>query len=269
MDNLGKYLKAIEFVKHYIQYTLKDLECNSAVVYGSSTLDGGFIDGHSDIDICAFTDKVEELGLDKILEYVVRTTHADFIDKKPTILCDSIADRVEFYIRHYQISLDITITTSKIIKNDDICDTSVYDSFDVLLGALYEHSIVLFGELPYYHEIKNNYFPFYSDEIRRKRLIVLSSRIKRYNSIIELLLKEKNYDLIDYLFKSRSYFFKWLFIYERKYPISLSKHIGIQLSSILNLPKQEIETLMLAGKGDIFNSTKQYLNLVDDYLNKY
>ena len=144
---LRKYKLELSKLTSYLKNDLHDLEIKAALVYGSSTYNDVFIEGVSDIDIIAYTDKLETMSPKEIIK-IVKKTKIDFKDKEPTVYVDHIGYRIEFYIKLPTISFDITLLPYTIPNfNKKEIDAS-YDSLEMLIGALYENSIVLFGKRP-------------------------------------------------------------------------------------------------------------------------
>ncbi len=269
MINFNEYKEALEYIKRYFLYDLKELEIVSAQIFGSTTYDGVFVRKISDIDICIFTPKMYTMDYRDIVQLIINNTKGDFIDKKPSIVVDYIADRIEFYINHPQIAIDVTVMAPELPNSNNMEETVAHDSVDMFLGAFYQYGIPLIGEVPKKKLVEETFFPFYSEELRKKRLDMLIPRIEKYNKRIEILIEQKNYDILDHIYKSRLYFLKWLFIYKRKYPVNLHKHLDYQLSTILCLPKKEREKLLFIGEGNLFKLASDYLQVVNSYLNEY
>lgn len=225
MINFNEYKETLEYIKRYFMQDLKELEIVSAQIYGSATYEKGFTKGVSDIDICIFTPKMYTMEYRDIVNYIKDNTKEDFIDKSPSVVVDYIADRIEFYINHPQIAVDVTIMAPELPNIKNMGETVVHDSIDMLLGAFYQYGIPLIGEIPCKKLVEEEFFPFYNDDLRKKRLDILIPRIEKYNKRIELLIEQKDYNILDYIYKSRGYFLKWLFIYKRKYPLNLYKHL--------------------------------------------
>ena len=74
---------------------------------------------------------------------------------------------------------------------------------------------------------------------------VLGKRLATYTKRVEMLVNDKDPDIMDHLYKTRNHFIKWLFMYEKKYPVCLHKHLKYQFDKILNLPQKEQEVLFL------------------------
>lgn len=269
MIDFNKYNEALNYIKRYFTQDLKELEIVSAQIFGSSTYEEGFIEGVSDIDICIFTPKMYSMKYQQIVDYIIRNTHGDFIDKKPSIVMDYIGNRIEFYINHPQIPIDITVMAPDLPNSNNMYETVAHDAVDVLLGAFYQHGVSLIGQVPKKELIEKEFFPFYNKELRKKRLDMLMPRIEKYNKRIELLIENQNNDILDHVYKARTYFLKWLFIYKRKYPVNMNKHLNYQLSKILNLPKDEKEKIMFVGEGNLFELASNYLQIANNYLSEY
>jgi len=269
MINFNEYNEAMQYIKRYFLEDLKELEIVSAQIFGSSTYDEGFVKEVSDIDICIFTPKMYTKKYQDIVDYIIYNTKGDFIDKKPSIVIDYIAERIEFYINHPQIAIDVTVMAPELPNSNNMEETVAHDSVDMFLGAFYQYGVPLIGEVPDLENIKKEFFPFYNDDLRRKRLDMLLPRIKKYNKRIEILIEQKSYDILDHIYKARIYFLKWLFIYKKKYPVNLQKHLDYQLTNIIGLPLNEKEKILFIGEGDLFKLASSYLQIVNNYLNEY
>ena len=263
---LRKYYSEINKVNDYLKNNLSELDICSVVIYGSSTYSGMFIEGVSDIDILAYSKKMKSFLPEEIID-MIKEQNMDFKDKEPVVYIDHIGYRIEFYIRFERISIDITILPYEIPNFEKRETDASYDSLEMLMGALYEHGIVLYGNRPFENYISKNFFPFYDDELRRKRLDIITTRLILYIERLDIYTNNHDANLIDHLYKTRNLFLKRLFIFKKKYPVNLSKHIDYQLQC-LYLSDQEIKTLEFLN-GDIFCISKEFLKLVNKYLQLY
>lgn len=261
---LSRYKDALRDIKNYLLTDLKELDIQAAQIYGSSTYGKGFRDGVSDIDICVYTDKMGQIPDEKIVDIVKRSGH-DFRDKQPTIIDDYIAHRIEFYIDHPDIPFDITILRPEIPRVNNVNNTSSYDSLDMIIGALYQHGVPLFGEIPEKQRVEKEFLPFYNDNLRRQRMDILGKRLSGYTKRVEMLVEDRDPDILDHLYKTRNHFIKWLFMYNRKYPVCLHKHLSYQFDNILELPKEEQEVLFFSKNQNIYASAEDFLNLSKRY----
>ncbi|MCI9586100.1 MAG: hypothetical protein HFH45_05675 [Bacilli bacterium] len=264
---LNNYKNAINDVINYLKNNLYELEISSAIIYGSSTYGDVFIEGVSDIDIIAYTDKMSTMHPSKIIE-ILKTVSDNFKDKEPVLYIDHIGYRIEFYFQHPDISFDITLLPLSIPNFEKRETDASYDSLEMIIGALYENSVVLFGNIPCLDMVKKDYFPFYDDNLRDKRLKVLTKRIISYTKRVEILTENRDPNLLDHLYKTRNHFLKWLFIYKRKYPVNLSKHLNYQLEK-LGLSTDEIEILQFLESGSLYEMANKYLDLSNKYLKLY
>lgn len=261
---LEKYKSALNDIKKYLQVDLNCLDIQAAQIYGSSTYGSGFKEGVSDIDICVYTDKMGKIS-DKQIVDIVNNSAQDFKDKQPTIIDDYIAHRIEFYVDHPDIPFDITILRPEIPRIENIAKTASYDSVDMIIGALYQHGIPLFGEIPEKKRVEEDFLPFYNDTLRRQRLDILGKRLATYTKRVEMLVNDRDPDILDHLYKTRNHFIKWLFMYKRKYPVCLHKHLAYQFDSILKLPKKEQKILFFSKNQNIYDSAQDFLNLSKKY----
>ena len=264
---LRKYKLELSKLISYLKNDLHDLEIKAALVYGSSTYNDVFIDGVSDIDIIAYTDKLETISPKEIIK-IVKKTKINFKDKEPTIYVDHIGYRIEFYIKLPTISFDITLLPYAIPNFNKKETDASYDSLEMLIGALYENSIVLFGKRPMEDIVQKEFYPFYSESLRKKRLKVITERLEVYNERVYLLTKNRDRNLMDHLYKTRNLFLKWLFIYKRKYPVNLSKHIDYQLKK-LDLNEKETMVLEFLNSKSLFEASLQYIKLSKKYIKEY
>ncbi len=263
---LKKYYHEITKTCDFLKNDLLELNICSAVIYGSSTYSGMFIEGVSDIDVLAYSKELKTFLPEEVIK-MIKEKNLEFKDKEPVLYIDHIGYRIEFYIQFKRISVDITLLPYEIPNFEKREIDASYDSLEMLIGAIYEKGIVLFGRQPADNYIAKNYFPFYNDELRRKRLDIIMNRLVLYIKRLEIYTNNRDANLIDHLYKTRNLFLKWLFIYKRKYPVNLSKHINYQLQS-LQLSDKEIKTLEFL-EGDIFYISKEFLKLVNKYLQLY
>lgn len=262
---LEKYKSALFEVERYLKEDLKALKIQSALIYGSSVYPNCFKDGTSDIDICAFTDVMNEKRPDEICS-VVRASHESFKDKPPVFMDDYIARRIEFYIQRPDISFDITLLALQIPRIDKMLMMPVNDGIDMVLGAFYQHGVPLFGQIPGREWFFKNAYPFYKDELRQARLEIIEKRLDIYLKRVQDYAVEKNPDTFDHFLKTRALFLKWLFIHKKKYPVCLHKHLDYQLGCILKLPAVEKDILLCHNQVPVSQAIGAFLDLSHQYL---
>lgn len=264
-----KYENTIEQVRVFLQDRLGRLAINSAIFFGSSTMgEGYFKDGVSDIDVCAFSDIMKPANYDDIVLEVQNSLSVETSDKAPTLLRDHTADRVEFFMEFPDIKIDMNIMSPGLPNTDEMHTTAAHDSLDLLYGNFYKYGVPFIGDIPLRNEIDEKFYPFYSDSLRTKRLDILTKRIKESNERVYSDI-EQSISVFDDVYKSRNYFLKWLFIYHRAYPISLTKHLDRQLTDFLGMNREEVEALQFSGSGDIIELTKNYLDLTRQYMDQF
>lgn len=269
MKHLKKYKTALLDVKKYLQEDLSSLGIESALIYGSSTYPKGFIDGVSDIDICAYSQEIKKENYSKIVE-AINDTGIDYGGKPPKLIKDHIANRVEFNYQHDDIKFDIMIIAPELPNKDIIKTSPKLCNIDMLVGTLYQYGIPLYGEVPDRENVQKNFLPFHSDNVRDIRLEDYGDRVKRYNQRIDVLAHNKDGDILDHMYKSKEYFTKWLFSYKRKYPVNLNKHLEFQMQEILGLDEKEAKTVLFTNEDkNIFESAKDFVNLSKRYFLEY
>lgn len=268
--NLDKYHYVIEQIRTILKEQLSDLSIDSAIIFGSSTYgDDCFNEGESDLDICAFTNQMTPDNYANIIHQIKSKLDYNFLDKPPVLLNDHIADRIEFTLQFPAIVVDMNIMSPGLPRIENITETAAHDSLELFFANFYQYGIPFIGQIPLEKDINSRFLPFYDDELRDTRLGILTSRIQKNNQRLSMSLQEDQADLLYAIYRSREYFFKWLFIYHRKYPLSLWKHLEYQLSHIIEMDKDEIDTLLFRRDVSMLDLCKGYLDLTNRYLKKY
>ena len=52
-----------------------------------------------------------------------------------------ISDRIEFYLNHPQIAIDVTMMAPELPNSRNMGETAAHDSVDMFLRAFYQHGI--------------------------------------------------------------------------------------------------------------------------------
>jgi hypothetical protein len=112
------------------------------------------------------------------------------------------------------------------------------DDFEVEVGNFLAYSVPLWQGSDYYDALQAQWLPYYSEELRLKRL----ERVRWYclNNLhhIPLYLERKLYfQSFDRLYNAYREFLQALFIAHRTYPIAYNKWIHEQIVEILGLPE--------------------------------
>ena len=199
---------------------LKNTHVTGAVIYGSWAY-GVWKARKSDIDVVLFAPKRECMAI---------AQNFGWNDKKPVHLKDHVGDRVEVNFYLNGVLFDITLvehplknyTTLSVLKTH-----GCYDGVDCVVGGIYQRGILIDGVMSDMDIYQKRMLPFYSDDIRQQRMQHLENRIVAY------LKKINNPDNLDALWNARRHFIKWIFMKNRKYPVSYTKHIDWQFRNIL------------------------------------
>jgi len=145
------------------------------------------------------------------------------------------------------------------------------DDFELQVGNFLAYSVPLWQGSNYLDELKEEWLPYYSEELRRKRL----ERVRWFclNNLhhIPLYMERGLYfQSFDRLYNAYQEFLQALFIARRTYPIAYNKWIHEQIVEILGLPElyeqlthlfeiRQFESHEIAEKG----------NEVEEILEKY
>ena len=187
----------------------------------------------------------------------------NYIDKRPIFIKDFINARIEYFYEIDGVPFDINIFPNKIWGYEDISDTVLHDALDVFFGGMNQYAETIYGSFQPLNEISNEVYPFYNTTIREKRLKMLESRISTIVSKIKSKIKNNDRDVFEYILKSRGYVIKWLFIESQVYPIDIYKHLNYQLSNMLSLNEEEIDSLLLLNSNNINDIIEKYLNFIE------
>jgi hypothetical protein len=111
------------------------------------------------------------------------------------------------------------------------------DDFEVEVGNFLAYSVPLWQGSDYYDDLKEQWLPYYGEDLRRKRL----ERVRWYclNNLhhIPLYIERRLYfQSFDRLYNAYREFLQALFIARRTYPIAYNKWIHEQIVEILGLP---------------------------------
>lgn len=200
--------------------SLKNTQVTGAVVYGSWAY-GIWKAGKSDIDVVLFAPKRECMTIAK---------NFGWNDKKPVHLNDHIGDRVEVNAWLNGVLFDVTLVEHPLKKYTApsvLATHGCYDGVDCVVGGIYQRGILIDGNMSDADIYHKRMVPFYSEDVRKKRMQHLEGRIVSY------LKKINDPDNLDALWNARRHFVRWIFIRDRKYPVSYTKHIDWQFRNIL------------------------------------
>ncbi len=96
----------------------------------------------------------------------------------------------------------------------------------------------------------------------------MTTRVQKNNERV-LSDIERGCSVFDDVYRSRSYFLKWLFIFKKTYPISLTKHLDRQLEDLLGMNREEIDILQFGGNEGIIDLTKKYIGMTEWYIDQF
>ena len=112
------------------------------------------------------------------------------------------------------------------------------DDFEIQVGNFLAYSVPLWQGSDYYMELKQQWLPYYNEDLRQKRL----ERVRWFclNNLhhVPLYIERKLYfQSFDRLYNAYQEFLQALFIARRTYPIAYNKWIREQVEEILGLPE--------------------------------
>lgn len=267
-----KYQETLHFCKSFFKHELGGLEIKTLVLFGSAAYSGCFNIGTSDLDIVALTNRAVADNLDGIVEvvrYRLRSIVKEWV-KYPHVVRDGAGNRVEFSIIHQGTVLDCKITRPVLPACEELKHSAVYDSTDIVIGAIVRDGIVIAGDKSDLDKMSLKYLPYYDDTVRNKRLQTIKDYLAPKEAYIKNMLKDDQSKAIEYFFAYREMFLKWIFCYYRFFPVSLNKHLGYQLDRLMNstedyvyLDLSDKRTLMLEWPHPIHVNIAAFLDLYD------
>lgn len=273
--DLSKYNDILQYVKNLFENDLQVLEVKQVILYGSATYPGCFDELTSDIDIIALVSKTDTRSLDDIISLLANKLQNNIGYKHPLIIRDGAGERVEFSVIFRHTIIDCTIMKSLLPNYVEWQYSAVHDSVDIIIGSIVNKGLALIGDKANLVDSILDIQPFYGDRLRAKRLKTLSTYL--YKKVIRMrqLIKADNPEVIDYYFRYRIVFLKWLFCYLREYPVNLFKHLHFQLEGMKDkmgeskLSQHEQSIIMLQSSDSIQESISNFLDLYEGFLYQY
>ncbi|WP_019177190.1 hypothetical protein [Methanomassiliicoccus luminyensis] len=247
MNNLSE---EIQRLKDYLLNDLFSLKITCITAFGNCVRNATTVPNYSDVDIVAYSDMVSYENIDLILR-TIYGSYKDFCDKPPRFITDSIAPRIEWFMRINDVKFDLNLMPTYLPGYERMMVDPVHDTVDIIIGAMYLNAITLHGEIPFRQLVESEMIPFYNDELRLNRMKILGGRIDEQLSIIEGIQDGDGENVLYYTFKTQAYVTKWIFIACRKYPLDAQRHLGTQLAGLECMSSEEIESIMLKNGENI------------------
>jgi predicted nucleotidyltransferase len=112
------------------------------------------------------------------------------------------------------------------------------DGFELGIGNLLVYGAPLHGTGPYYHELREQWLPYYNDELRCQRLeMARMACLYDLNHVPFFVRRELYFQAFDRLYKGFQEFLQALFIARQVYPLAYNKWIRMQVEDWLGLPE--------------------------------
>ena len=145
------------------------------------------------------------------------------------------------------------------------------DDFELGIGNFLAYSVPLWEGSDYLAQLKQQWLPYYSDELRQQRLEMVRWHCRNNLHHIPLYVERGLYfQSFDRLYNAYREFLQALFITRRTYPIAYDKWIREQLEEILGLPKlyEQLSHLFEIKKfesSELADKAKEVEQLLDEY----
>jgi len=112
------------------------------------------------------------------------------------------------------------------------------DDFELWIGNFLAYSVPLWQGSDYFARLKQQWLPYYDEELRRQRLAMVRQYCLNNLHHIPLYIQRGLYfQCFDRLYNAYREFLQALFIARRTYPIAYNKWIREQVEEILGLPE--------------------------------
>ena len=245
----------------YLQHTLPDLCITGAIVFGSQVRSEATCTAASDVDIVAYSSRFHRESGQQWIDYI-RSRGGDFVDKEPLYLEDFISGRIEFFYRIGDTTFDVNLFPAALGGYERRYSNAAHDSLELVIGAMYVHAARLFGEIPFEPLLKEEFLPFYGDDLRRARMAQLEDRVRAGIAKCRSALQSGNSNLLYQVYKTRGYLIKWLFIRSRIYPVDLDRYLERQLAEIPALSRETVAALLLRS-GTVTDACGEFLNTAE------
>ena len=165
------------------------------------------------------------------------------------------------------------ITTGKIIPKPRDW-TSGPDEYELEIGNIFRYSKLLFDKKGYFKKLSKKYLPYYSEKVRKKKLVGVLGYMNNNLDHIEIYVKRGLYfHAFSRFYSALREFLQALFISKKIYPIAYDKHIKEQFYDILKMPKfyEEYKHLYEIKKiesEELIEKTKKLKELSKKYIQK-
>lgn len=165
-----------------------------------------------------------------------RTKRANAYSRLGGKICFYSGD-VEGGVQFDNIRVDLVFTDGRFRKGRNPFDI-VNDEFETTIGNLLVYGVPLFTKGSKYQRLKSKYLPFYSEDLRQKRLDGTKSEFNyKVWKTRWLALRGEYIAAFDTLIETTRIFLQHLFIKQRKYPIDYCKWLKEQCESVLAMPE--------------------------------
>ena len=130
--------------------------------------------------------------------------------------------------------------------------TSGPDDFELRLGNYVAYSRPLFERTGRYHDLRDQWLPFYDEKVRTERL--QAARTFFLNNVDHIgwsLGRADSFHAFERLYHAHHEFLQALFISRRIYPIAYDKWVTAQLTDLLGMPDIASDLARIIGVGNL------------------
>src|SRR3989339_634382 len=185
---------------------------------------------------CARGKATKDSCLDLVL-IIKEDKYYNLIENKFKRLKKSVKEFIDLKKVGKYSHIDLQITTGKIIPKPRDW-TSGPDEYELEIGNIFRYSKLLFDKKGYFKKLSKKYLPYYSEKVRKKKLVGVLGYMNNNLDHIEIYVKRGLYfHAFSRFYSALREFLQALFISKKIYPIAYDKHIKEQFYDILKMPK--------------------------------
>jgi len=146
------------------------------------------------------------------------------------------------------------------------------DTFEIEIGNRIAHSSLMREPGPYFRELRALWLPYYSNELRSARIVMVRHACASHLEHIKLQhSRSLHFHAFDLLYKAYQEFLQGVFISRQTYPIAYNKWIQEQIVEWLELPDlyDELPKVLSISDfegGDILLKAKLLQELLDHWV---
>jgi predicted nucleotidyltransferase len=223
--------------------------------------------GKATKDSCVDMTVVHEPSISTQAYAEMKQSFSDFFSQEP------IFESIKKVGKYSEMEVDFTDAVVN-LSSFKRGPTTGPDQFELAIGNPFVYSVILWEADSYFRDLRDSWLPYYSEELRLRRLADVIRYFQNDVDHIEpFAYRGFHIECIKRMYHAFEEFIQALFISRRIYPIAYDKHIHEQIVEILGEEELyplltilfEIEKLNI---GNLIEKSKALTKLMDIYITK-